>query len=92
LDDRFIVEYEKFGVGKKRSPDFTATFESSLEFNIEIKRIREGGLGQRYNEWREEVVDRIRKIPSSLAFAIDMVGADGTSDSIQEARSGMGCI
>ena len=82
LDNRFEVEYEKFGADKKRSPDFTITFESSLEINIEVKRIREGGLGQRYNEWREEVVDQIRKVPSSLAFAIDMVSADGTSDFI----------
>ena len=82
LDDRFRVEYEKFGVKKRRAPDFTVSFESSFEFNLEVKRIREGGLGQRYNIWREEVVERIRKIPSSLAFAIDMVGADGTSDLI----------
>jgi len=80
LDNRLSVEYEKFGTGKRRSPDFTVTFEDSFEFNIEVKRIREHIFGQRYAEWLKNIVDKIRKIPSSLGFSLDMVAADGTEE------------
>ncbi len=82
LDERFDVQYEKHGTGARRSPDFSAIFEKAIEFNIEVKRIREAILGQRFNKWLEEVADEITKIPSKLAFSIDMALADGTSEFI----------
>ena len=82
LDDRFLVEYEKFGTCKQRSPDFTATFDNSVEFNIEVKRIREHIFGQRYAKWLQNIVEEIRKIPSSLGFSLDMVEANGTAELI----------
>jgi len=87
LDERFDVQYEKYGIGTKRSPDFTVIFENVIEFNIEVKRIREAILGQRFNKWLEEVVDEITKVPSTLAFSIDMALADGTSEFIDLLES-----
>lgn len=37
---RFDVEYEKYGVGKARCPDFTATFRANTLFNVEVTRMR----------------------------------------------------
>lgn len=37
---RFTVEYEKGGVGQRRSPDFYVTFRANLGFNVEVKHIR----------------------------------------------------
>ena len=37
---RFVVEYEKYGVGKQRSADFLVTFRANLPFNVEVKHIR----------------------------------------------------
>jgi len=37
---RFIVEYEKYGVGKLRGPDFSVTFKTWMPFNVEVKRMR----------------------------------------------------
>lgn len=56
LDQRFEVEYEKFIHKEIRSPDFTVIFENCIEFNIEVKRIREPDLGHRFNRWKKEVV------------------------------------
>jgi hypothetical protein len=37
---RFAVEYEKGGVGQRRSPDFYVTFRANLGFNVEVKHVR----------------------------------------------------
>jgi hypothetical protein len=37
---RFAVEYEKYGTGKQRGPDFTVTFKTHLFFNVEVTRLR----------------------------------------------------
>src|SRR5581483_3768190 len=39
-EQRFAVEYEKYGVGKQRSPDFLVTFRTNVPFNVEVKHIR----------------------------------------------------
>jgi hypothetical protein len=36
----FSVEYEKFGTGKQRTPDFSVTYRSNIVFNAEVKRLR----------------------------------------------------
>lgn len=46
-DQRFGVEYEKYGVGKQRSPDFLVTFRANLPFNVEVKHIRFAAHEQR---------------------------------------------
>ena len=76
LDDRFVVEYEKYGIGSKRAPDFFVSFEQSMEFNVEVKRIRQGASGDRFDSWVKQLVERIRKVPSSLAFSIATTSLD----------------
>lgn len=74
VDDRFEVEYEKYGKDKTRgqAPDFSVTFERSMEFNVEVTQIHPTDLENRFNKWLQEIVDRIRKVPSNLGFWIDM--------------------
>jgi hypothetical protein len=40
LERRFTVEYEKYGVGKQRTPDFVVTYKTNIVFNVEVKRMR----------------------------------------------------
>jgi hypothetical protein len=40
LERRFTVEYEKYGVGKQRTPDFVITYKTNVVFNVEVKRMR----------------------------------------------------
>lgn len=44
---RFAVEYEKYGTGKQRGPDFSITYKTHIRFDVEVARIRglRGGNG-----------------------------------------------
>src|SRR4051794_5809737 len=33
---KFLVEYEKYGVGKQRGPDFSVTYKSHIRFDVEV--------------------------------------------------------
>lgn len=72
LDDRFEVDYEKYGTGKTRNPDFAIKFGESIEFNVEVTRIHQTDLENRFNKWLQGTVGRIRKVPSNLGFWIDV--------------------
>ncbi len=39
-EQQFTVEYEKFGTGKQRNPDFSVTYRTNTIFNVEVKRLR----------------------------------------------------
>ena len=41
---RFTVEYEKYGVGKQRTPDFVVTYKTNIIFNVEVKRMRAAAM------------------------------------------------
>ena len=43
----FVVEYEKYGVGKQRSADFHVMFRANVPFNVEVKHIRFSAQEQR---------------------------------------------
>lgn len=71
LCDQFTdVEYERYGAGDQRAPDFTVTFETGAVFNVEVKRIRESLPEVRLETWKRVIRDRIVAIPSSLALSI----------------------
>ncbi len=42
---RFLVEYEKYGVGKQRGPDFAITYKTHTRFDVEVTRLRGGSAG-----------------------------------------------
>jgi hypothetical protein len=66
----FSVEYEKYGCNKiGRAPDLSITAASGTELNIEVKRIREGSLGTKFQKLIDEIVAGINSIPSSIAFS-----------------------
>lgn len=72
--DQFTkVEYEKYGTGKHRSPDFTVTFETGVIFNVEVKRIREGTSEIRLATWKRQMQSHVSAIPSSLALSVHIL-------------------
>lgn len=38
----FSVEYEQYAATKQRGPDFSVTFKSHTQFNVEVRRITSG--------------------------------------------------
>ncbi len=45
LERRFLVEYEKYGVGKQRGPDFSVTYKTHIRFDVEVTRLRRSQAG-----------------------------------------------
>lgn len=74
LDNRFELEYEKYGTGNFRTPDFSIMSKQSIKFNVEVKRIRETDLGIRLKTILKVIGDRIREIPSGLSASINVIG------------------
>ncbi len=87
MDKRFYVEYEKQLNAICRIPDFTVKFDDRIEFNIEVKRIRQAHLGQRFDQWMKDVVARISMVPSNLGFSLDMTHVDGTIDFLTQIET-----
>lgn len=70
--DRFSVEYERYNT-KEPHPDLTVTdSESSIVFNLEVKRIRCTDAEKRFDAWKQQVIEQIKAIPSPLAFSMDI--------------------
>lgn len=40
LERRFTLEYEKYGTGKQRGPDFSVTYKTHIPFDVEVTRLR----------------------------------------------------
>lgn len=70
LDNRFELEYEKYGTGKNRAPDFYAIYDKSIFFNVEARRIRESQLGTRINICFQGIEAEVRKISSDICVQI----------------------
>lgn len=68
-NDGYEVEYERYGGASGRSPDLSVTSASGTEFNVEVKRIREGALDVKFNLIVDDIVREIEPIPSKLAFS-----------------------
>ncbi|HJZ47443.1 MAG TPA: hypothetical protein VKE41_09775 [Roseiflexaceae bacterium] len=68
---RFIVEYEKGGVGKQRGPDFCVTFKTHIPFNVEVKRIRASEFDRQseppeYSRIASTVCQKIGQLPAGM--------------------------
>ncbi|MBM4055649.1 MAG: hypothetical protein FJ264_13510 [Planctomycetes bacterium] len=72
LNNDIELEYEKYGTRNSRSPDFSIVFKQTLNFNVEVKRIRETDPGIRLKNILKVIEDRIRKIPSGLSVSINV--------------------
>jgi hypothetical protein len=78
---RFIVEYEKGGVGKQRRPDFCVTFRAHILFNVEVKRFRSLAAAQpdeppEYSRIASTVCQKIGQLPAGM-INILALGSDG---------------
>lgn len=83
INGKFSVQYEKYGSGKMRAPDFTVQYDLCSEFNIEVKRIREGNFGVRYEDVMRKIIEPVRRMPSSLGFSISVLHFDLNNEFIK---------
>ena len=87
LDERFELEYEKYGTGENRAPDFLAIYKKSIFFNVEVRRIRKPELGTRIDSCFQEIGDKVRKIPSDICVQIWTNTFDADPDLVSRLES-----
>lgn len=76
-DQRFTVEYEKFGLLKSRAPDFTVAFRVNMPFNLEVTRLR---TPQADSLAPDEIANIVaRKVIDSVSDKLGQMGPDAVN-------------
>lgn len=87
IDERFTVEYERYKNEKRRTPDFSVIFENAIEFNVEVKLIREAKPGLDFEKWLDYIIKEVEGISSDVGFAFDMENCPDTPELMERLRS-----
>lgn len=88
---RFVVEYEKYGVGKQRGPDFSVTYKTHVRFDVEVARLRGttvDGAGLEAGKVVNTLCAKLAQMPASMMNVLVMVADEGVeSDSGEDLAS-----
>jgi len=87
-DRRIDLEYEKYGPSV-RSPDFCATFETSIHLDVEVARIRTGDIVSQYAEWRRDLGDSVGVGPTTVHWDIRLDETKASLRLVGELRQSM---
>lgn len=68
-DPELEVDYEPFGDGEGRSPDFRIRSQRYGDFIVEAKRIREAAHVTLFHKCIDRIISELRKVPSSLGVS-----------------------
>ncbi|MDQ3929990.1 MAG: hypothetical protein M3328_12700, partial [Chloroflexota bacterium] len=90
---RFIVEYEKYGVGKQRGPDLSVTYKTHIRFDVEVTRLRgsqigEEGAGPEPSKLVNTLCAKLQQLPPSIMNVLVLV-ADDAPYSEENLTSGL---
>ena len=90
LERRFVVEYEKYGTGKQRGPDFSVTYKTHIRFDAEVTRLRGGQAGSSLEPAKlaHAVCAKLVQLPPSI-MNILILAADDTPHSGDDLASGL---
>jgi len=93
---RFVVEYEKGGVGKQRGPDFCVAFRTHIRFNVEVKRLRASTIDRtaeppEYSRIASTACQKIGQLPAGMinVLAISSDSARYHSSDVAAAMAGL---
>jgi len=82
---RFVVEYEKYGVGKQRGPDFSVTYKTHIRFDVEVTRLRgaagQGGAVVEAGKVANTLCVKLAQLPPSMMNVLVLVADDGVYES-----------
>lgn len=99
LERRFLVEYEKYGMGKQRGPDFSVTYKTHIRFDVEVTRLRGGqaGAAPEPGKLANTLCVKLAQFPPSMINILVLVaddapysGDDPSTGSGQALASGLG--
>ncbi|HUP27791.1 MAG TPA: hypothetical protein VM409_05095 [Chloroflexia bacterium] len=78
LERRFLVEYEKYGVGKQRGPDFSVTYKTHIRFDVEVTRLRGGqaGVASEPGKLANTLCVKLKQLPPSIINILVLAADD----------------
>jgi len=89
---RFIVEYEKYGVGKQRGPDFSVTYKTHIRFDVEVTRVRGGQAGGALEPGKlaNALCAKLAQLPPSMVNILVLAADDAPSgeDALERGLGG----
>ncbi|HEX9988039.1 MAG TPA: hypothetical protein VGE45_06110 [Chloroflexia bacterium] len=91
LQRRFLVEYEKYGTGKQRGPDFSITYKTHIRFDVEVTRLRgsQAGSSLEVGKLAHAVCAKLVQLPPSM-MNILVLTADDAPHSGEDLTSRLG--
>lgn len=89
---RFMVEYEKYGMGKQRGPDFSVTYKTHTRFDLEVTRLRVAVIaGPEPGKLANTLCVKLAQLPPSminvLVLAVDDALPDGDGPSTSSGQA-----
>jgi hypothetical protein len=77
---RFLVEYEKYGIGKQRGPDFSVTYKTHTRFDVEVTRLRGGQAGEAPgpSKLANTLCAKLQQLPPSMINILVMAADDAS--------------
>jgi hypothetical protein len=86
---RFLVEYEKYGQGKQRGPDFSVTYKTHIRFDVEVTRLRgsQPGAPPEPGKLANTLCVKLQQLPPSMINVL-VLAADDPSAGSGEALAG----
>jgi hypothetical protein len=90
LERRFLVEYEKYGVGKQRGPDFSVTYKTHTRFDVEVTRLRraQAGAAPEPGKLINTLCVKLKQLPPSM-INILVLAADDAPYSEDDLTTGL---
>ncbi|HEY0069319.1 MAG TPA: hypothetical protein VGE04_05055 [Chloroflexia bacterium] len=75
---RFVVEYEKYGVGKQRGPDFSVTYKTNIRFDVEVTRLRgsQAGSAPEPGKLANTLCVKLEQLPPSMINVLVLAADD----------------
>ncbi|MEA2576180.1 MAG: hypothetical protein QOH93_3478 [Chloroflexia bacterium] len=75
---RFDVEYEKYGVGKQRGPDFSVTYKTHIRFDVEVTRLRgtQAGTSPEPVKLSNTLCAKLQQMPPSVINILVLAADD----------------
>jgi hypothetical protein len=82
---KFEVEYERYGIGRGRGPDFSVTYKTHTRFDVEVTRLRGGdGGAPEPGKLAGTLCAKLLQMPPSMinVLALDVPDASYTEEDL----------
>lgn len=84
----FQIEYERYGVGGHRTPDYRVATSTRNFFNVEATWIRECPWETRLNKWHRGIRQAVQAVPSRVKIFLIILSMDKAQELLEKLETG----